>query len=118
MDDLLLFAAPVLVIGLNLALWRLSYGFDRVAGAALFVLNLVLGSLLIGLGVWQLGGLDAEPSAAGSYGDVLMVAATVALNGLIALVGAVAAAVRKPAPRTDTAGQPDAQRKRVRLRSD
>ncbi len=118
MDDLLLIAAPVLVVGLNLALWRLSYGFNRVAGAALFVLNLLLGSLLIGLGVWRLASLDAEPSAAGSYGDVLVVAASVGLNGLIALVGAVAAAVRKPAPRAGTAATPDAQRERVRLRSD
>lgn len=118
MDDLLLLAAPVLIIGLNLVLWRLSYRFDRVAGPALFVLNLLVGSPLIGVGVWQLANLDAEPSAAGSYGDVLVAVTAVALNGLIALVAAIAAAVRKPAPRADAAEHSEAERRRVRLRSD
>ncbi|ALN65649.1 putative membrane protein [Lysobacter antibioticus] len=118
MDDLLLLAAPVSIIGLNVLLWRLSYGFNRVAGSALFVLSLVLGSPLIGLGVWYLANLDAEPSAAGSYGDVLVTVAAVALNGLIALVAAVAAALRKPAPRADAAEHPEAESRRVRLRSD
>ncbi|MGO1002685.1 hypothetical protein [Lysobacter sp. CA196] len=118
MDELLLLAAPVLIIGLNLVLWRLSYRYNRVAGPALFVLNLLVGSPLIGMGVWRLANLDAEPSAAGSYGDVLVAVAAVALNGLIALVGAVAAALRKPAPRAEAAPHPEAESRRVRLRSD
>ena len=114
MDDLLLLAAPALIVGLNLVLWRLSYRFDRIAGPALFALNLLAGSPLIGVGVWQWTSLDAEPSVAGSYGDVLAAVAAAGLNGLIALIGAVAAAVRKPAP----APRSEADRRRVRLRSD
>lgn len=118
MDDLLLLAAPVSIIGLNVLLWRLSYGFNRVAGSALFVLSLLLGSPLIGSGVWYLANLDAEPSAAGSYGDVLVSIAAVGLNGVLALIGAVAAALRKPAPRAEAAADPQAESRRVRLRSD
>ncbi|KWS02322.1 hypothetical protein AZ78_4989 [Lysobacter capsici AZ78] len=111
-EDLLLIAMPILAIGLNFGLWRLSRGYTRFAGAAMFVLlSGLIASPLIGVLCWQASQL--ERSFGNTQGDALVALAAGAFNAALALIGAVAAAVRKPvAPKQASNGE------RVRLRSD
>jgi hypothetical protein len=112
-EDLLLVAMPILAIGLNLGLWHLSRGYTRFAGAAMFVLlSGLIASPLIGVLCWEV--TQIERSYGNSQGDALVSVAAGAFNAALALIGAVAAAVRKPAAATKQASESE----RVRLRSD
>lgn len=111
MDDSLLLLAPLLVIGLNIGLWRLARGYTRLAGAMMFVLSGVVASPLIGVLCWQLAQRDIETSYAGSYGDAFLAIGAGAFNAVVALIGLIAVLLRKPV----AASSP---RERVRLRSD
>ncbi|MGH8082660.1 MAG: hypothetical protein ACREP7_18940 [Lysobacter sp.] len=113
MEDALLLLAPLLVIGLNLGLWRLSRRYTRFAGAMMFVLSAVVASPLLGLLCWNLASTDVETSYAGSYGDAFLAIGAALFNALAALIGLIAAALRKPA-----VVAPPARAERVRLRSD
>lgn len=112
-EDLLLIAMPILAIGLNLGLWRLSRGYTRFAGAAMFVLlSGLIASPLIGVLCWEASQL--ERSFGNTQGDALVAVAAGAFNAALALIGAVAAALRKPV----VASRQVPRGERVRLRSD
>ncbi|QWF15244.1 hypothetical protein [Lysobacter capsici] len=113
MEGFLLLLIPILTICLNLGLWRLSRGYTRFAGAAMFVLlSGLIASPLIGVLCWQASQL--ERSFGNTQGDALVSVAAGAFNVALALIGAVAAAVRKPAVAPKQAPESE----RVRLRSD
>lgn len=112
MDGSQLLLAALLPLALNLGLWRLSRGYTRVAGAAMFVLSLSIASPLIGVGVWTLARANIETSLAGSDGDALIAIGAALLNATLALLGAIAASLRKPI------GKDPGKPVRVRLRSD
>ena len=113
MEGFLLLLIPILAIGLNLGLWRLSRGYTRFAGAAMFVLlSGLIASPLLGVLCWQ--ATHIERSYGYNQGDALVAVAAGAFNAALALIGAVAAAVRKPALAPKRASDSE----RVRLRSD
>ncbi|MGO1068229.1 hypothetical protein [Lysobacter sp. CA199] len=115
MEDVALLLVPVLIFGLNLGLWRLARGYTRFAGVMMFVLSALIASPLIGMLSWEMMRTDIETSYAGSDGDAFFAIGAVLLNGVVALVGAVAAALRGPVV---PAQAPVEQAERVRLRSD
>lgn len=112
MEGFLLLLVPILAIGLNLGLWRLSRGYTRFAGAAMFVLlSGLIGSPLIGVLCWQAS--QFERSFGNTQGDALVSVAAGAFNAALALIGAIAAAARKPVAPKQVSND-----ERVRLRSD
>ena len=96
MEDLVLIAGPVLVLGWNALLWHWSRGYLRYAAVAMFALNLVAGSPLIGLLSWYVASQDVETNYISGYGDVFVAIGVGLFNGLVALLGAIAVALRKP----------------------
>lgn len=111
-EDLLLIAIPILAIGLNLGLWRLSRDYTRFAGAGMFVLlSGLIASPMIGVLCWE--ATQIERSYGYGQGDALVSVAAGLFNAALALIGAVAAAVRKP-----VAPKQASNDERVRLRSD
>lgn len=113
MEDTLFLLIPVLILGLNFALWRWTRGYTRFAGAALFVLlSGLIGTPLVGALCWQVAHI--QPSYGYSQGDALVSIGMALFNALVALIGAIAAALRKPVGASGKEGGSD----RVRLRSD
>ncbi len=107
MEDLVLILGPVLVLGWNGLLWRWSHGYLRYAAVAMFALNLLLGSPAFGVLAWNLASRDIETSYAAGYGDAFLAIGLGLFNGLVALVGAIAVALRTPpaAPKNEERGR-------------
>ncbi|MEH6415856.1 hypothetical protein [Pseudomonas sp. CGJS7] len=112
MDDALLILGPVAVLAWNALLWHWSRGYLRYAAVAMFVLNLLIGSPLLGVLCWNLARQDIETSMAGADGDALVAIGTALFNGVVALIGAVAVVLRKPKPASPERAE------RTKLRSD
>ena len=72
-----------------------------------FALNLLLGSPAFGVLAWNLASHDVHTSYAAAYGDAFLAIGLGLFNGLAALVGAIAAALRKPpaAPKNEERGR-------------
>lgn len=96
MEDLVLILGPVLVLGWNGLLWHWSRGYLRYAAVAMFALNLLVGSPVFGVAAWNLVSQDVQTSYAAGYGDAFFAIGLGLFNGLVALVGAIAVALRKP----------------------
>ncbi|MBN7137082.1 hypothetical protein A7A76_20310 [Lysobacter enzymogenes] len=105
MEDLVLILGPVLVLGWNGLLWRWSRGYLRYAAVAMFALNLLLGSPVFGVLAWNLASHDVHTSYAAAYGDAFLAIGLGLFNGLVALVGAIAVALRKPPAAKDERGR-------------
>lgn len=103
MDDALLILGPLVLTGWNALLWLWSRAYVRYAAVSMFALNLVVGSPLWGALCWNLVGRDVETSYAGSLGDAFLAIGLGLFNALLALIGVVATAMRRP---------PEAARKR------
>jgi len=115
MEDLVLILGPLLVLGWNAALWFWSRAYLRYAAVAMFALNLVVGSPLFGVLAWNVASQDIETSYAAGYGDLFLAIALCLFNGLVALVGAIAVALRKlPAAASADARDREDRRERPR----
>ncbi|SDX25516.1 hypothetical protein [Lysobacter enzymogenes] len=96
MEQAILIFGPVLVLGWNVLLWHWSRGYLRYAAVAMFALNLLVGSPLIGVLGWKLASQDVDTNYVDGYADVLVAIAVGLFNGVVALLGAIAVALRKP----------------------